>query len=63
MVSQNFNMGIMRFIRASLAIIVKIAIKKVQLSILATVFSIFSPTDSLFYSLLAFKYYFVWEKV
>jgi hypothetical protein len=55
MVSQNFNLGIVRFIIASPTMIVKVAIKKVQLSILTTIFSI------LF--LLAFKYYFGWEKV
>jgi len=49
--------------RASPAIIAKVAIKKVHLSILVAVFSIFSQTDSLFYSLLAFKYNFVREKV
>jgi hypothetical protein len=37
---------------------VKIAVEKVQLSTLITDFSIFSPIDSLLYSLLAFKYYF-----
>lgn len=46
------------FLRASLTIIAKIVIEKVQLSALAIVFSIFFPTNSLFYSLLAFKYYF-----
>jgi hypothetical protein len=35
-----------------------IAIEKVQLSTLTIVYSIFSPTDLLFNSLLAFKYYF-----
>jgi hypothetical protein len=49
---------LMRSIRASPTIIVKVAIEKIQLSILATVFSIFSPTDSLLYFQLAFKYYF-----
>jgi uncharacterized oligopeptide transporter (OPT) family protein len=44
------------------AIIAKVVIEKVQLSILAIAFSIFYPTDSLFYSLLAFKYYFVRKK-
>jgi hypothetical protein len=38
-------------VRAFPAIIVKVTIKKVQLSTLATVFSILSPTDSFFYSL------------
>jgi len=37
-------------------------LKKIQFSILAIDFSEFSSTDSIFYSLLAFKYYFVWEK-
>jgi hypothetical protein len=50
-------------LRASPVMIAKVAIEKVQLSILTTVFSIFSPINSLFYSLLTFKYYFVWKKV
>jgi hypothetical protein len=37
---------------------IKVAIKKIQLSTLTTVFSILSQTDSLLYSLLVFKYYF-----
>jgi len=45
-------------LRPSLAIKVIIVIEKVQLSTLTTVYLIFSPTDSLFNSLLAFKYYF-----
>jgi hypothetical protein len=45
-------------IRASLAAKVIIAVKKVQLFTLTTVFPIFTPTDSLFYSILLFKYYF-----
>jgi hypothetical protein len=45
-------------IRAPPSIIVRITIEKVQLSTLATIFSLFSPTDYLFLSLLAFKYYF-----
>jgi hypothetical protein len=35
-----------------------IVIEKVKLSTLTTVYSIFSPIDSLFNSLLTFKYYF-----
>jgi hypothetical protein len=50
-------------LRASPVMIAKVAIEKVQLSILTIVFSIFSPINSLFYSLLTFKYYFVWKKV
>jgi len=37
---------------------IKVAIKKIQLSTLTTVFSILSQIDSLLYSLLVFKYYF-----
>jgi hypothetical protein len=48
---------------AYLAIIAKIVIEKIQLYILTTTISIFSPTDYLFYFLLVFKYYFMWEKV
>jgi hypothetical protein len=36
----------------------KVIIEKVQLSILTTVYRIFSSTDLLFNFLLAFKYYF-----
>jgi hypothetical protein len=39
--------------------IAKVVIENIQLSILVITFFIFSPTDSLFYFLLAFKYYFV----
>ena len=56
--SQKGHFEAIESIRASPAIIVKIAIEKVQLSTLATTFSLFSPTDYLFLSLLAFKYYF-----
>jgi len=45
-------------LRASPAIKVIIVVEKVQLFILVIDFSIFSPTNSLFYSLLSFKYYF-----
>jgi hypothetical protein len=47
------------FVSESLAIITKVTIKKVKLSILAITFSIFSLIKSLLYSLLIFKYYFV----
>jgi hypothetical protein len=43
----------------SLVIITKVAIEKIQFSVLATVFSVLPSIDSLLYSLLAFKYYFV----
>jgi hypothetical protein len=45
-------------LRPSPAIKVIIAIEKVQLFTLTTVYLIFSPPDLLFNSLLAFKYYF-----
>jgi hypothetical protein len=45
--------------RASPVIIVRITIEKERLSTLATTFSLFSPKDYLFLSLLAFKYYFL----
>jgi hypothetical protein len=47
---------------ASLVIIHKVAIEKVQLSILVTVFSIFSSTYSLFYPLFPYKYFFCTRK-
>jgi hypothetical protein len=61
----DMNFGWLRkysLFRASPVIIAKIAIKNVQLFILAMAFFVFSSTSSLFYSLLAFKYYFMWEK-
>jgi hypothetical protein len=49
-------------LRASPAIIAKVAIEKVQLSTLTTIFFfILSLTDSLFYSLFFLKYYCVEE--
>jgi hypothetical protein len=45
--------------RASTTIITRIAIEKEQLSTLATTFSLFSPKDYLFLSLLTFKDYFL----
>jgi hypothetical protein len=38
--------------------VVSLAIEKVQLNTLTIVFSLHTPTDLLFYSLLPFKYYF-----
>lgn len=47
---------------SSPAIITKVVIEKNTILYLAIAFSKFSLTDSIFYSLLAFKYYFVWKK-
>jgi hypothetical protein len=44
--------------RASPARVVNLATQKVQLTTLATAFSLHTPTDLLFYSLLPLKYYF-----
>jgi hypothetical protein len=48
--------------RASPAMIAKIAIKKVQISILATHFSIHTPTDYLFYYLFSLNIILCWKE-
>jgi hypothetical protein len=45
-------------LRASPTRVVSLAIQKVQLTTLATIFSLHTPIDLLFYSLLLLKYYF-----
>jgi hypothetical protein len=48
----------MREVRASPAMVASLVIQKVQLTTLATAFSLYTPTDLLFYNLLPLKYYF-----
>jgi hypothetical protein len=48
----------MREVRASPAMVASLVTQKVQLTILATVFSLYTPTNLLFYNLLPLKYYF-----
>jgi hypothetical protein len=52
-------MNINNLLRASPAIKVTLAIEKVQPFTLATVFLLYTPTNPLFYTLLWFKYYFL----